>query len=106
MVLRIDPDVSNTYKQRLCEDPKSFLDYPFDIVFSLDPAELDDIRLLQAQQKFALAKDSIKMVERLAAQNQVTAIDSFNDLLPVLYTQESLKGYPQSWLETGDFQRL
>jgi hypothetical protein len=106
MVLRIDPEVSSTYKQRLFEDPKSFVNYPFDIVFSLDPEELDDIRLLLAQRKFAFAKDSIKMVERLATQNQVSTIDSFNDLLPVLYNQESFKGYPQSWLETGDFQRM
>lgn len=106
MVLRIDPEVVNSYKQRLSEDPKSFLDYPFDIVFSLEPEELDDIRLRLAQQKFAFAKDNIKMVERLAIQNETSAIDSFNDLLPVLYNQESFKSYPQSWLETGDFQRM
>ncbi len=106
MVLSIDPEVSNTYKQRLCEDPKSFVDYPFDIVFSLDPAELDDIHLRLAQQKFTVAKDSIGLVGRLATQNQISSIESFNDLLPVLYNQESFKGYPQSWLETGDFKRM
>ena len=44
----IDPEVSGTYKRRLSEDPKSFLDYTADVVFSLDPAELDRIRLLLA----------------------------------------------------------
>lgn len=106
MVLRIDPEISNTYKQRLSEDPKSFVDYPFDVVFSLEPQELDDIRLRLAQQRFARANDSIGLVGRLASQNQIAAIDSFNDLLPVLYNQESFKGYPQSWLEAGDFQRM
>lgn len=104
--MRIDPDVSNTYKQRFSEDPKSFLDYPFDVVFSLEPAELDEMRLRLAQQKFAAAKDNIGLVSRLAMQNEVASIDTFNDLLPVLYNQESFKGYPQSWLENGDFKRM
>ena len=102
----IDPEVSGIYKRRLSEDPKSFLDYPVDIVFSLDPTELDEIRLFLAQRKFAAAKDSIGMVGQLANRNQVSAVASFNDLLPLFYNQETFKSYPQPWLETGDFKRL
>lgn len=106
MVLRIDPEVVTTYKQRLGEAPGSFVDYPFDVVFALEPAELDDIRLHLARQKFAFARDNISLVGKLASQHEVAGIESFNDLLPLLYNQESFKGYPQSWLENGDFQRM
>ncbi len=106
MNTHINPEVFDTFKRRLAEDPKSFLDYPVDVVFSLDPAELDEIRLFLAQRKFAVAKNSIEMVRRLADQNQVSTVGSFNDLLPLLYNQDTFKSYPQSWLETGDFKRI
>jgi len=102
----IDPGVIGIYKRRLSEDPQSFLDYPVEVGFSVDPAELDEIRLVLAQRKFAAAMDSVAMVRQLAKQNQVSAIGSFNDLLPLCYNQETFKSYPQSWLETGDFKRL
>jgi hypothetical protein len=102
----IDPDIRAAYRKRLAEAPKSFLDYPVDVVFSLDPAELDAIRLSLAKRRFSAAKNNIEMVRRLADQNQISSIDGFNDLLPLLYTQETFKSYPQSWLETGDFKRL
>ncbi len=106
MNTRLDQQASDEFKQRLAEDPISFLDYPAEVVFSLEPAELDEILLSLAQKKFAAAKDSIDMVSRLADQNQVSTIDSFNDLIPLCYNQENFKGYPLAWLDTGDFQRM
>ena len=102
----IDAELCRRYKQGLCEDPKRFLDYPIDIVFSLDPAELDEIRLRLVQHKFAAARERIEMVRQLANQNQVSAVDCFNDLLPLFYNQDTFRSYPQSWLEAGDFKRL
>jgi len=102
----MDPEISRTYKRRLLEDPRSFLDYPVDVVFSLKPTELDDIRLSLAQRKFSLAKDRIEMVRQLAKQNQITTVDGFNDLLPLFYNQETFKSYPQTWLEAGNYERL
>ncbi|MFN8625705.1 MAG: hypothetical protein U0587_06965 [Candidatus Binatia bacterium] len=101
-----DPEDVAIFKQRLAKDPICFIEYPAEVVFSLPPAELDDIRLPLAQQKFAAARDRVPMVRQLANQNQISAIGSFNDLLPVCYNQEAFKSYPQSWLETGDFKRL
>lgn len=102
----IDPEVSRTFKLRFSEDPSAFLDYPVDIVFSLEPVELDAIRLVLARHKFAAARDRIEMVGQLANRNQVSTLSGFNDLLPLLYNQETFKSYPQSWLETGDFKRM
>ncbi|MFC2028263.1 hypothetical protein ACFLU3_06210, partial [Chloroflexota bacterium] len=78
MNTHIDQKSSDEFKQRLAEDPISFLDYPAEVVFSLEPA----------------AKDSISMVSRLADQNLVSTIDSFNDLIRLCYNQETFKGYP------------
>lgn len=99
MDTRIDPE-------RLRENPGSFLDYPIEAVYALQPEELDDIRLLLAQRRFATARDRIQMVRQLASQNQVSAITGFDDLLPLFYNHETFKSYPQSWLEAGDFKRL
>lgn len=102
----VDPDISSKYRRRLPEDPASFLEFPVDVVFSLDPAELDAIRLSRAQLRFAEARDRIEMVRQLANRSQISAIASFDDLLPLLYNQETFKSYPQSWLEAGDFRRM
>ncbi len=96
----------NEFRQRFAEDPLSFLDYPNEVIFGLEPEELDAMRLELAKQKFNKARESIGMVGRMASQNNVTEITQFNDLLPVLYNQETFKGYPQAWLEAGDFQRM
>lgn len=101
-----DQDATEQFKRRFAENPLSFLDFPAEVIFAVEPGELDAIRLSLAGEKFARAKDSIGMVGRMAAQNGITEIRDFNDLLPVCYNQETFKGYPQAWLESGDFQRM
>lgn len=94
------------FKQRFAEDPLSFLEFPDEVVFSVDPADLDEMRLSLAGEQFAKGKAGIGMVGRMAAQNEISEIHHFNDLLPLCYNQETYKGYPQAWLESGDFQRM
>lgn len=97
---------SEEFKEKFSADPLNFLNFEKEIVFSLDPIDLDMIRLSLAQRKFSAAKESIAMVGRMAVQNNISEIDNFNDLLPLCYNQETYKGYPQSWLESGDFTRM
>lgn len=106
MATRIDPEVSRTYGERFRRNPASFLDHPIDVVFSLEPAELDEIRLDLARDKVTSGIDRIAMVRQLAGQNEISTISSFDELLPLLYNQETFRSYPQSWLEAGDFNRL
>lgn len=106
MATQVDPQTSRTYKKQFRENLASFLDYPIEVVFSLDPAELDDIHLQHAKGKLASGIERIAMVRQLATQNEVSGIDCFDDLLPLLYSQDTFKSYPQSWLEAGDFNRL
>ena len=106
MSSNVDQKASEEFKQRFAEDPLSFLEFPNEVVFSVDPADLDEMRLSLAGEKFAKGKDGIGMVGRMAAQNEISEIHHFNDLLPLCYNQETYKGYPQAWLESGDFQRM
>ena len=106
MATQVDPQTTHAYKRRFLENPANFLDFPIEVVFSLDPAELNEIHLRHAKDRFAFGVEHIAMVRQLATQNEVSRIDSFDDLLPLLYSQDTFKSYPQSWLETGDFNRL
>jgi len=101
-----DSGASDAYRRQLSRDPASFLDHAIDVVFSLPPEELDEIRLDLARQKVTAALNGIQMVQQLATRNQVSAITSFDDLIPLLYSQDTFKSYPQSWLEAADFPRM
>lgn len=94
------------FKRRFATDPLSFLEFSNEIVFSVEPAELYNMQLSLAQKRFETSKENIGMVNRMASQNQIDEINSFNDLLPLCFNQETFKGYPQAWLESADFQRM
>lgn len=106
MSSNVDQKSTEAFKQRFAKDPLSFLEFPNEVLFSVDPADLDALRLSLAADIFAKGKGCIGMVGRMATQNEILDIGHFNDLLPLCYNQETFKGYPQAWLESGDFQRM
>lgn len=101
-----DSALSWGFSQEFSRDPRCVLNYEPAVVWSVPRVELDATRLEVARRKFAESAQSIRMVRELAARSQITAIDSADDLVPLFYRHETFKGYPQSWLEAGDFPRL
>jgi hypothetical protein len=99
-------DAYATFKTNFAHDPRCIVDYPAEVGSSVEPTELDAVRLTLAQRKFATGMNSIGMVRLLADRNGITAIETVDDLVPLLYDHQTFTSYPQSWLETNDFKRL
>jgi hypothetical protein len=106
MSASFDQQAAVNFEDHLAQDAKNYIEYSQDVVFSLDPQALDTLQLGLLREKFAAAADGIAIVKQLAAQNEISSIESFDDLLPIFFNQETFRSYPQSWLETGDFKRM
>ena len=102
----LDQQALANFKDHLAQDAKHYIEYSQDVVFSLDPQVLDEIQLGLLRSKFAAAVDGIAIIKQMAAQHELTSIESFDDVLPIFFNQETFRSYPQSWLETGDFKRM
>lgn len=87
-------------------DPRSALDVGAAAADSAASAGFDDLRLQVARRRFTDAVERIAMVRRASQLAGTSSIEHVDDLVPLLYTQETFKSYPQSWLEAGDFRRL
>ena len=61
MSYHVDQNGPEEFKQRFAQDPLSFLEFENEVIFSVEPAEMDEIRLSLAAKKFAELKDSIGM---------------------------------------------
>ncbi|CAA0080555.1 Uncharacterised protein [Halioglobus japonicus] len=103
---RFDSQAPARFKEHLAQNAKNYIDYSEDVVFSLDPADLEKIQLGLLRDKYSAAIDSIAIVKQMAGQNEISSIESFDDLLPIFFNQETFRSYPQSWLENGDFKRM
>ena len=98
--------MGDTFKAEFAADPRCVLEYSQEALDAIAPGELDDVHLDIAARKFEAAKAGIPFIKQLATINNVGAIASFDDLVPLFYTHEAFKSYPQSWLESGDFGKL
>ena len=94
------------FKEEFADDPRCVLNYPVEVLDAVAPGELDDIHLDLARRRFASAMADIPFIAQLALLNNIAEVSAFDDLVPLLYTHEVFKSYPQAWLENGDFGKL
>ncbi len=99
-------DPSGPFNDQFAADPRCMLDFSPEFLDSIAPGQLDEIHLDIARRKFASALEGIPFIRQLASINKIERIDGFDDLVPLFYTHEAFKSYPQSWLENGEFGKL
>ncbi|MET0377353.1 MAG: hypothetical protein ABW049_00070, partial [Spongiibacteraceae bacterium] len=75
-------------------------------LFAQDAAEVETFRLTAAAQRFSQLCDGIGALGQLAKIQGVSKIDSFDDLVPLLFQHTVYKSYPTSLLDKGNFRAL
>jgi hypothetical protein len=75
-------------------------------VFDHDPHEIEAMQLEAARELFAERREQIPVLARRADEAGVTAIDSFNDLVPLLFSHTTYKSYPPAFIESGRWDRM
>lgn len=63
------------------------------------PANLAELQLEAARERFASHREKIKVLDRRASETGITEIRSFDDLVPLLFVHTNYKSYPETFLD-------
>ncbi|MDB6060345.1 MAG: hypothetical protein JWM78_448 [Verrucomicrobiaceae bacterium] len=92
--------------QRLLDDPTDFHNAVYCDGFKLTRAQIDTVQLEGVRKRFGELRPQIAMLDKLATEQSVAAIDTINDIVPVLFPHTFYKSYPLSYLEKSRFDKL
>lgn len=90
----------------LARDPQDFVTHDYAEGFALGEKERDEAQLEAARQRFATLAPRIAPLGRMAAENGITEITRWEDLVPLLFPHTVYKSYPLSFIEQGRFDRM
>src|SRR4051812_4408548 len=88
------------------ERPQDWLDHGYEALFALSWRECLDAQVAAMSKRFAQLGTSVAALDRLAKKEGVTAVDSIEDLLPLLFDHRVYKNYPLSIIEKRDIPKL
>ncbi len=77
-----------------------------DDAYNRPVAELRELQLEAAQALFAERCEQIPLVKKRADDAGIASIDSFQDLVPLLFAHTVYKSYPQSFFDNGRWDRM
>lgn len=77
-----------------------------DDAYNRPVAELRELQLEAAQSLFAERSEQIPLVKKRADEAGITRINSFQDLVPLLFAHTVYKSYPQSFFDNGRWDRM
>ena len=90
----------------IAEDAQAFVGCDYGEGFGLDPQALEAAQLAGARRRFHDLAGKIAPLGRLAEENGIADIASWEDLAPLMFPHTVYKSYPFSFLEQGRFDRL
>lgn len=70
------------------------------------PADLRTLQLEAARERFAHKREKIKVLDRRAREAGIDEINSFSDLVPLLFSHTNYKGYPESFVDNGQWSNM
>jgi hypothetical protein len=104
------PDVK---QQPAAPSLDAFLDDPIDAfggsltrMNAVDPATLEELQLAGLRARFAQLRNEIRLLRRVADEQDTTKIDSIDDVVPLLFDHAFYKSYPVSLIDRKRFADL
>jgi hypothetical protein len=74
--------------------------------YDIPLAELRSVQIAAADERLQSQVKRIRLLENRARGGGVREIRSYGDLVPLLFAHTAYKGYPESWLAEGRWDRL
>ena len=90
----------------LLNDPAALANQDCHTWQHLPRAEIDAIQFEALKQRFALLRNSVPVLYRLAEAEGVTHIEKLDDVVPLLFEHTVFKSYPPSLLERKQFAQI
>ena len=99
--------MSTTEQARsFCDDTMGYYGHSLTRLMSQPDAEREEIQLAALKYRFQQLRESVQMVKKLADNEGVAEIKTFNDVVPLLFDHTMYKSYPVSLLYEGQFVKL
>jgi len=90
----------------LCDDPAGFFRHSYTEMQSIGRGELEELQTEGIRQRLAQLRTRIPMVQKLADNQRLGAIEHLDDIVPMLFEHTMYKSYPPSLLENGRFAEI
>jgi hypothetical protein len=74
--------------------------------FDTPYADLRAIQIAAMNERFQERKDAIKLLGHRAKEAGITAVNSMQDIVPLLFPHTAYKSYPENWLAEQKWDRL
>lgn len=88
------------------ERPQDWLNQGFEPLYELSWHDCLDVQIAAMKKRFEQLNGSITALERLARKENITGIDSIEEVLPLLFDHRVYKSYPLSIIEKRDIGKL
>jgi len=85
--------------QTFMNSPLSFFGDSITTMHSIGRAELEDLQREAMIRRFAEHRDGIEMVRKLADRLGVATVDTFDDIVPLMFSHTAYKSYPAALID-------
>jgi hypothetical protein len=86
--------------------PETWPDIPFEQLYAMSWRDYEDAQLGALKLRFEQLGTSVAALEKLAKREGISAINSLEDALPLLFDHRVYKSYPLAIIEKRDIARL
>ena len=88
------------------DDPINFFGQSYTQMHSISRAELDELQRRAMGIRFQQHRQSIEMVRKLADRLDITELDEFNDVVPLMFSHTAFKSYPSALIDKKRFDLM
>ena len=90
----------------LLRDPQSYIDGDYFAGHQFSREQIEAVHLAGLRKRFGELRRQVPVLDRLATEHGIDAIQSLEEAVPLLFPHTVYKSYPLSILERGQFDRL
>src|SRR5271170_4121146 len=88
------------------DDPIGFFGQSYTQMHSIGRPELEELQRQAMGIRFRQHYESIEMLRKLADRLGITAVDEFNDVVPLLFSHTAFKSYPAALIDKKRFDLM
>jgi hypothetical protein len=88
------------------DDPINFFGQSYTQMHSIPRAELEELQRHAMATRFQQHRQSIEMLRKLADRLEITELDEFNDVVPLMFSHTAFKSYPSVLIDKKRFDLM
>ncbi|HEX4394989.1 MAG TPA: hypothetical protein VH084_26125, partial [Mycobacterium sp.] len=88
------------------DDPINFFGQSYTQMHSIDRNELESLQRQAMAIRFQQHYQSIEMLRKLADRLGITAVNEFNDVVPLFFSHTAFKSYPAALIDKKRFDLM